>query len=153
MPWGWRCQSRAPASSGLRARVLWERLAPTGARLGLVRDVGGQQPRLRLRSVPAPCCSPRLMDFEPGSLLGAQCQSLCLAVLKRRLPGRRNAEGWVGARLGDPSGCGTGHRGSHPGRPKLLSALGYLQSISLATPSSEESGGFAAVVSSCGSKS
>lgn len=87
------------------------------------------------------------MDFEPGSLLGVRCQSLCLTVLKRRLPGRRNAEGWVGARLGDPSGCGTGHGGSHPDRPTLLSVFGYLRSIPSAAPSSEEHGGFAAVVS------
>lgn len=46
----------------------------------------------------------------------------------------------MGARMGDPSGCGTGRGGSHPSGPTLLSALGYLRFIPSAAPSGEEHG-------------
>lgn len=40
----------------------------------------------------------------------------------------------MGAHTGDPSGCGTGHGGSHPSGPALLSVLLYLRFIPSAAP-------------------
>lgn len=93
---------------------------------------------------------PQAVTLCPGSLLLAPmngCRSAGRAGRRAAAPlclygsgsqGAGMRRGRVGAHVGDPSGCGTGGGGSHPGGPTLLSVLGYLRFIPSAAPSSEE---------------